>query len=61
MFEIRFLDNISDEMCMFAVIVSKYKDKWVFCKHKKRNTYESPRRKKRYRRRYTADSAKRTF
>lgn len=43
MLDIKFLDNISEDMCKFAVIVSKYDNKWVFCKHKKRNTYESPR------------------
>ncbi|MBR3768198.1 MAG: NUDIX domain-containing protein [Clostridia bacterium] len=26
----------------FAVIISKHNGKWVFCKHKERNTYEVP-------------------
>ncbi len=31
------LDNIE-----FVVIITKYKDKWVFCWHKKRQSYENP-------------------
>lgn len=42
MTEVRFYDQIDDELLKFAVIVSRYKDKWVFCKHKARNTYECP-------------------
>ncbi len=40
--KVRFYDNISDEMLKFAVIVSRFKDKWVFCKHKERKTLEIP-------------------
>ena len=29
-------------MLKFAVIISKYNGKWVFCKHKERSTYEVP-------------------
>lgn len=42
MTEVRFYDQIDDKLLKFAVIVSRYKDKWVFCKHKARNTYECP-------------------
>ncbi len=40
--EIRFYDTADDRLLKFAVIISKYKDKWVFCKHKERSTYEVP-------------------
>ena len=40
--EIRFYDNVEDKLLKFAVIISKYNGKWVFCKHKERNTYEIP-------------------
>lgn len=42
MTEVRFYDQADDELLKFAVIVSRYKDKWVFCKHKERSTYECP-------------------
>lgn len=40
--EVKFYENISDELFKFAVIISKHKGKWVFCKHKERDTYEVP-------------------
>jgi len=42
MIEVKFYDNISDELLKFAVIITKTNGKWVFCKHKERNTYEIP-------------------
>lgn len=39
---VQFYDEVEDELLKFVVIVSKYQDKWVFCKHKERNTYELP-------------------
>lgn len=39
---VRFYDNVDDKLLKFAVIVSKSNGKWVFCKHKKRTTYEIP-------------------
>lgn len=42
MTKVRFYDQADDELLKFAVIVSRHKDKWVFCKHKKRSTYECP-------------------
>ncbi len=42
MINVKFHDNVEDELLKFAVIVSKYNGKWVFCKHKNRNTYEVP-------------------
>ncbi len=42
MLEVRFYDTVDDELLKFAVIISKSNGKWVFCKHKKRETYEIP-------------------
>ena len=42
MLEVKFRDNVSDELLKFAVIISKTNGKWVFCKHKERETYEVP-------------------
>ena len=40
--EVKFYDNADDSLLSFAVIVAKYEDQWVFCKHKDRETYEVP-------------------
>ena len=42
MIEVKFYDQISDELLKFAVIISKTNGSWVFCKHKERDTYEIP-------------------
>jgi 8-oxo-dGTP diphosphatase len=44
MMEVNFheLNSIKDEEIMFAVIMAKYKDKWIFVKHKNRETWEIP-------------------
>lgn len=42
MIEIKFYDQVADELLKFAVIISKTNGKWVFCKHKERDTYEVP-------------------
>lgn len=42
MTEVRFYNNVDDNLLKFAVIISKSDGKWVFCKHKERNTYEIP-------------------
>ena len=34
--------EIPDSEYKFAVIVSKYQNKWIFCKHKQRTTWEIP-------------------
>ena len=41
MVEVKFYDNIADELLKFAVIISKTDNKWVFCKHKEREPGES--------------------
>jgi len=40
--EVKFYDNVEDDLLKFAVIISTYQEKWVFCKHKERDTYEVP-------------------
>lgn len=40
--KVKFYENIDDSLLKFAVIVSKSEGKWVFCKHKERDTYEIP-------------------
>ncbi|MDF2505277.1 NUDIX domain-containing protein [Clostridium sp.] len=40
MIEVKFYDYVEDSLLRFAVIVARYKGKWVFCKHKERDTYE---------------------
>ena len=40
--KVQFYDSAEDKLLKFAVIISKTDGKWVFCKHKERNTYEVP-------------------
>lgn len=40
--QVNFYEQVEDEKLKFAVIISKTDGKWVFCKHKERNTYEVP-------------------
>ena len=40
--QVDFYDQVEDELLKFAVIISKTDGKWVFCKHRARNTYEVP-------------------
>ncbi|MDE6674309.1 MAG: NUDIX domain-containing protein [Acetatifactor sp.] len=42
MTEVRFYDKVKDSLLRFAVIIARSGDKWVFCKHRERNTYEVP-------------------
>lgn len=42
MLKVNFHEFVKDELLKFAVIVSVHNGKWVFCKHKNRNTYECP-------------------
>ncbi|MCY6372642.1 NUDIX hydrolase [Clostridium ganghwense] len=36
------LGKIQDNKLLFAVIMAKYKEQWIFVKHKKRDTWEIP-------------------
>ena len=40
--EVKFYDNVDDDLLKFAVIISMTNGKWIFCKHKERETYEVP-------------------
>lgn len=42
MVEVKFHDHVDDKLLKFAVIISRTKGKWVFCKHRERDTYEVP-------------------
>ena len=42
MLEVRFYDKVEDSQLDFAVILARTGGKWVFCKHKERDTYEAP-------------------
>ena len=39
---VKFYDSIDDSLLEFAVIIAKAKGKWVYCKHRERNTFEIP-------------------
>ena len=40
--EVKFYDAVNDELLKFAVIISRSNGKWVFSKHKARDTYDVP-------------------
>lgn len=40
--QVKFYDTINDNLLKFAVIISRAENKWVFCKHKERTTFEVP-------------------
>jgi len=42
MLEVKFYDEVADELLKFAVIIAKTEGKWVFCRHRERETYEVP-------------------
>ena len=42
MTKVKFYENVADELLKFAVIISKSQEKYVFCKHKNRDTWEIP-------------------
>lgn len=39
---VNFYDEVDDELLKFAVIIAKAGEKYVFCKHKERETWEVP-------------------
>ena len=41
MVEVKFYDNVADELLKFAVIISKTDNKWVFCKYKERDSEDT--------------------
>ncbi len=42
MTEVRFCVKADNRSFKYAVIIARYKGKWVFCKHRQRDTYECP-------------------
>lgn len=42
MLEVKFYDEADDKLLKFAVIITRSAGKWVFCKHRERDTYEVP-------------------
>ena len=40
--EVHFYEQVPDEWLKFAVIIARTEGKWIFCKHKDRDTYEIP-------------------
>ena len=42
MYQVTFPDQVDDSLLKFAVIVSQYRGKWVFCRHQDRTTWECP-------------------
>lgn len=42
MVEVKFYEDVDDSLLEFAVIIAKTNGKWVFCKHRDRDTYEVP-------------------
>ena len=42
MVEVKFYDSIDDSLLKFAVIITRNDGKWVFCKHRERDTLEVP-------------------
>ena len=42
MTEVKFYDAVDDKLLKFAVIIARTNGKWVFCKHRERDTFEVP-------------------
>ena len=40
--EVKFYQQVPDHLLKFAVSIAKFQGKWVFCKHRQRDTYELP-------------------
>lgn len=40
--QVKFYENVNDSLLKFAVIISRSEGKWVFCKHREKDTYEIP-------------------
>jgi len=42
MIKVKFHEDVNDDLLKFSVIVARSYGKWVFCKHRERDTYECP-------------------
>lgn len=40
MISVDFYQNVNDDLLKYAVIMARYNDSWIFCKHKDRTSYE---------------------
>ena len=40
--EVKFYDDVDDGLLKYAVIIARYQGKWVFCRHRDRDTLEVP-------------------
>lgn len=40
--EVKFYEHMDDALLKYAVIIAKYQGKWVFCRHRDRDTLEIP-------------------
>lgn len=40
--EVKFYNQVDDTLLKFAVVFARYQGKWVYCRHKDRDTYEAP-------------------
>lgn len=40
--KVKFYEEVADDLLKFAVIIARTGGKWIFCKHKERDTYEVP-------------------
>lgn len=40
--EVKFYDYVDDALLKYAVVIAKYQGKWVFCRHRDRDTLEIP-------------------
>ncbi len=42
MIDVKFFDSVDDSLLKFAVIMARYENGWLFCRHKQRTTWEIP-------------------
>lgn len=42
MIKVKFYETAEDALLKFAVIIARHDGKWIFCKHRQRDTYEIP-------------------
>ena len=42
MIEVKFYEDVPDERLKFAVILTRHRGQWVFCKHRERESWEVP-------------------
>lgn len=40
--EVNFYNEVDDSLFLFSVIAARYRNKWIFCKQKKKTTWELP-------------------